>query len=104
MVEANSNKNQIILLVPRSFKSDEQGWADKFSTEANPVKVVTSKKPINNFAGIIVYALADDAEGSAEAAEFFTNSYKNVPAHVNMTDAGNFNTTELCGKIAEARG
>ena len=35
MVKANSNKNQIILLVPRSFKSDEQGWADKFSTEAN---------------------------------------------------------------------
>jgi hypothetical protein len=106
MVETIANKNnkdQIILLVPRSFNDDEKGWAYKFSTEANPVKVVNSKNPSYSFVGIVVYAIADDAEGSAEAAEFFTNSYKNVPAHVNMTDPGSFNTTELCGKIADAR-
>ena len=102
MVEAKSNKNQILLLVPVSMAADEQGWAAKFSTEANPLKVVTSKKPCNNFVGVAIYALADDAEGSAEVAEFFAHTYKNVPANVKMTDAGSFNTAELVTKIGEA--
>lgn len=64
--------------------------------------MVTSKKPSTNFVGIAIYALASDAEGSAECAEFFANTYKNVPANVKMTDAGSFNTNDLVAKIGEA--
>jgi len=101
MVEA-AKKNQILLLVPCNMAVDEQGWSAKFSTETHNVKVVTSKKPCNNFVGIVIYALDCDAEGSAECAEFFANTYKNVPANVKMTEFGSFNTTELVGKIGEA--
>ena len=87
MVETNTNVNKVILLVPISFKPDEQAcknWAAKFSTENMTVSVVNSKKPASKLCGVIIYALESDAEGTEECKNFFKNSYKNVPAFVEM--------------------
>jgi hypothetical protein len=102
MVEATKN-NKIVLLLPRSMKADEQGWAAKFSTADYPVKVVTSNSYAKNCCGLIVYAVTADAEGTEECAKVLKNTYANVPAVVSMADGAAFNTTELIGKIAEAR-
>ena len=102
MVEANANK--VILLVPNSFKSDEQGWAAKFSTENMAVSVVTSKKPTNKFCGVIIYALESDEEGSEECRNFFKNTYKNVPAFVEMKEGNHDNLmSQLTANIEKAR-
>jgi Ni,Fe-hydrogenase III large subunit len=102
MVEATKN-NTIVLLLPKSMQADEQGWAAKFSTADYPVKVTTSKNFAKNCCGLIVYAVTADDEGTEECAKVHKSTYANVPAVVSMADGAAFNTTELIGKIAEAR-
>jgi hypothetical protein len=71
MVEATNKNNTIVLLLPKGMKADEQGWAAKFSTAENPVKVITSSKNAKFITGMIIYALASDAEGTADCASVF---------------------------------